>query len=651
MKLKEYLPELPDFVRTQHQMSELSNILNLSKSLNGETARLPSLGSSQTFINSWLRQQMAYRQQMVNDLMMLALTVEEIRSPLNHLSGEVFRRGIHWAPKFVQRCAECNIEFNEFVDQCPKCQTGDLEDPDPTQKERFDAFMVDSNIWSQSLEEVLRFFYFDLNAIDDAYLYIAKEYFAPQDGDPIRSRVIEVRRLHPAAVELALNEEGLPKAQTWVCYMHRPTAQMSGAMGTYGSTPTQTESMITENEPGNCDECGRELVPAMYKYLHQGATQYLLDDEVIHVKKFHHDETYGWSPILTIFEKVLSIKGMDQFVYRYFFERKMPSSMVMVFTDDPESLRRERENIAAKMRMDPHYVPMIAVSSRQSRGRVDMVRMFHTLQEMDYLPVRQEIRERIASMWGVTPAWQGAPEAVGGLSTQTQQLVVMSRVVEADQKLFHEKVFPKLLEAFGVTDWVLQLLQPEEKAEATRLSFAQQRISAANMLFQMGFDVSIKSENVGVDEVRFVVSGEAQQQDPYGGMGMMGGFGGGMGGEEAGPSMNGNGGGGESPFQLMMEKAGNDTWVGQIEKAGHMGAVLHGMSESGDALFFTSKGIDHIAKFNNGTLVEIEKIMRDRMHRHENYPPHDINMPHDTLARKRKAESLLEADEPEDLGI
>ena len=108
MKLKEYLPELPDFVRTQHQMSELSNILNLSKSLNGETARLPSLGSSQTFINSWLRQQMAYRQQMVNDLMMLALTVEEIRSPLNHLSGEVFRRGIHWAPKFVQRCAECN---------------------------------------------------------------------------------------------------------------------------------------------------------------------------------------------------------------------------------------------------------------------------------------------------------------------------------------------------------------------------------------------------------------------------------------------------------------------------------------------------------------------------------------------------------------
>ena len=165
--------------------------------------------------------------------------------------------------------------------------------------------------------------------------------------------------------------------------------------------------------------------------------------------------------------------------------------------------------MAAQTRMDPNFVPMVAVSARNNRGRVDMVRLFHTLQEMDYLPVRQEVRERIAAMWGVTPAWQGAPEAFGGLSTQTQQLVVMSRVVEGDQRMFHDKVFPILLEAFGITDWSLELPTPEEKAEATRISFAQQRVSVASQLNQMGFTVRLQDQGANLEEIAFVIEGES----------------------------------------------------------------------------------------------------------------------------------------------
>ena len=154
---------------------------------------------------------------------------------------------------------------------------------------------------------------------------------------------------------------------------------------------------------------------------------------------------------------------------------------------------------------------MVAVSAKNNRGRVDMVRLFHTLQEMDYMPVRDEIRERVAAMWGVTPAWQGAPEAFGGMSTQTQQLVVMSRVVEGDQRLFHDKVLPTLLEAFGITDWQLQLPVPEEKAEATRISFAQQRVAIANQLNQMGFTIKLKDDGAKVlmEDAIFTIEGEA----------------------------------------------------------------------------------------------------------------------------------------------
>ena len=459
MRLSEYLPEVPAMAQQMSELNSQINTLELMKAA-GDTASSPSFGLDHV-VNTWVRHQMAYRQQLVMDIQTISMSVEEVRSPVSHITGEVFRRGIDWKPT--------------------------VQDPDPEQRERMEKILKSCNVFDQSLEEVLRQFHFDVNIVDDGFLYLVKEFY--DDGKTVRSKVKEIRRLNPALVEYDLDMAGLPKNAHFVCPLHREEVA---------------------DTPGNCkdDKCQRERWPIMYKYYHRSQHIYLFESEVIHVSKFFPSETYGWSPLLTIFEKVLTLIGMDKNLYRYFFERKMPGSMMRVFTDDPESLRRERANIAAQTRIDPNFVPMVAVSAKNNRGRVDMVRLFHTLQEMDYLPVRAEIRERVAAMWGVTPAWQGAPEAFGGLSTQTQQLVVMSRVVEGDQRIFHEKVFPQLLDAFGVTDWELELPQPEERAESTRIQFAQQKIAIANQYASMGFDVVLKDQDVPMEEAEFIIGGQ-----------------------------------------------------------------------------------------------------------------------------------------------
>jgi hypothetical protein len=463
MKLSEYLPQVPQMQQTMADLNKQISLLDVMKST-GETGAAPTVGLDHV-VNTWVRHQMAYRQQLVQDLQTITLSVEEIRGPLNHITGEVFRRGIEIVPN--------------------------KENPDTDQRKRLMKWLKDCNVFDQSMEEVFRQFHFDVNSLDDAFLYMAKEYKDVGDGE-VRSKLLEIRRLNPALVEFDLDQAGLPKNSHFICPIHREVVQEAA---------------------GKCERetCNVKLHPAMYKYYHRSQHMYFTDAEIIHLSKFAPSETYGWSPILTIFEKALTLVGMDKNLYRYFFERKMPASMLMVTTDDPESLRKEREHIAAQTRMDPNYIPMVAVSARNQRGRVDMVRLFHTLQEMDYLPVRDEIRERVAAMWGVTPAWQGAPEAFGGMSTQTQQLVVMSRVVEGDQRLFHEKIFPQLLDAFGITDYDLKLPQPEEKAENTRLSFAQQKIQIVNQFAQLGFDVKLKEQDVDLYDAEFVVSGEAVQ--------------------------------------------------------------------------------------------------------------------------------------------
>ena len=530
---------------------------------------------------------------------------------------------------------------------------GDLVTPDLSQRDKMNVFLKDCNIWNQSLEEVLRALWWDVNLTDDFFLYVVKEYkMVDLNGDgkqEVRSKPIELRRLNPALIEWDLDNKGLPKNSHYVCYIHRDVS-------------------LSES-PGECDECGSYLIPAMYKYHYQGQVIYLLDSEIIHESKFSPSETFGFSPILTLIHKILTIKGMDLNLYRYFYERKTPASMLMVFTDDAESLRREREHIQSRMRQDPNYIPMVAVSTKQQRGRADLIKLFHTLQEMDYLPVREEIRERIAAMWGVTPAWQSAPESVGGLSSQSQQLTVMSRVIEADQRMIHEKILPKLLEAFGVTDWVLELPQPEEKAEATRISFAMQRISAANMLVQMGFDIKIKSTEMGIDEIDFSVSGEAinmkEQQEQ---MMMGGGGGGGMPPDGGGiPPGGGMEMGGADELQALPEGVYSaDDGGGEIMKSlnwdinkqlknfGHNFPIIQQIAPDSSHMIFQSYGLGLFkANINpsNGIVINLEKFVSPRMHRHRGFPMHDINIQHNEgMNRKPKGEDILWGPEkPEDI--
>ena len=621
MRLSDYLPEVPAMTQQMAELNTQISQLELMKAA-GDSASSPTFGLDHV-VNTWVRHQMAYRQQLVMDIQTISMSVEEVRSPVSHITGEVFRRGIEWKAS--------------------------KEDPDPAQRAKVAEFLSSCNSFGQSLEEVLKQFHFDVNIVDDGFLYLVKEFY--DDGSTIRSKVKEIRRLNPALVEYDLDMAGLPKNAHFTCPLHREHIA---------------------DTPGVCkdDGCERERWPVMYKYYHRSQHIYLFETEVIHLSKFFPSETYGWSPLLTIFEKVLTLIGMDKNLYRYFFERKMPGSMMMVFTDDPESLRRERANIAAQTRIDPNFVPMVAVSAKNNRGRVDMVRLFHTLQEMDYLPVRQEIRERVAAMWGVTPAWQGAPEAFGGLSTQTQQLVVMSRVVEGDQRLFHEKVFPQILEAFNVTDWELVLPQPEERAEATRIQFAQQKIAIANQYANMGFDVILKDQEVPIEEAEFIISGEmvptaqmqgeqqamqleqaqqqAQQQDVQ--QTMQQDLGGGEegGGEEEGAEpiqamlmktipahkrkFQGRTGGRtpdwrdktaleERDIDEYAEARANkniltlsqepQTWVNSLMQKGYSTPFIKQLSDDGNQMWFVQDGIDYVAQLNGNGVVHVEKAKPD----------------------------------------
>ena len=542
MKLKEFLPESNNAALSVYE----GGFLSFLKSSVRDTTKINPVGVEQLYFD-WLRTAYSYRRMFIQDLYLLAFDVTEVRTALLCLKKEIFRKGFdEWIPKFINKCPKCGQEFQEERETCNKCfetekiiggyeiqkDMENLDDngnpvivekpyyeykykldenkkkipvktvtPDLEQTKRFEEVKLKCNEFNQSVEDVLRMCLDDIGIVDDAFLLLNKIYIF--DGTKLSfSKTEEVRRIHPALVEFDLDKNGLPKNSHWFCFDHR------------GEVRT---------EPGACILCGKETFPAMYIYNHRGTRLYYTEDEIIHWSKYSENETYGYSVLLSVMQKILTLSGMDRFLYKYFFERKTPTGIILTYTDDPNSLQVAKDTVESKMMEDPTYTPWVAVSTKSGRGRTDYVKLFHTLQEMEYIPVRDEIRDRVAAVYGVPQAYFNVMEGMGGISGSTQQLRLFSLTIEDHQRVYNEKVLPKILAAFGVTDWEIKLRTPEEKTEQSQLQITEQKIQIVNALFQMGFDIKLqKNKGKSLIDLDFSVSGNAKRPEQMGMGGMPG---------------------------------------------------------------------------------------------------------------------------------
>lgn len=464
-------------------------------------------------IQDWVRQQFIYRRSILQDLFIIAFQVTEVRSAILSIKREMFRKGFGpWEQKFAKKCPDCNKEFQE--EDIEECDSGCFEyeikteyryddasgirvpikvrkyrrdesgkkistktvAPDSSQQQVFEDFIDDSNVFHKSLLDTLKEFFEDVLTVDDGFLLLNKEYIIDAEtGQVAYSRVYEITRLHPALVEYDIDrKDGLPERSHWLCPIHRNQQVHTG--------------------PGTCDlqdmdntQCGGELMPALYRYYWRGRYRYYLKDEIIHQSYFSPSKTYGYPPVLTVFEKVLTLLGIDRWYYRYFYERRIPPGLIITYTDDPESMESEIERIRTRMLDDPNTFPWIAASAKTQRGRTDHIKLGYTFEEMDSISIRQEIRERVAMLWGVTPMHQGDTSSVGGLTRETAQTAMFDNLIESYQGVINNGVIPILLKEMGITDWTRSITAPKEKTEQEKLELEKMRIENATAMQNIGY--------------------------------------------------------------------------------------------------------------------------------------------------------------------
>ena len=503
---------LGNYQRVNGLLGTLDSLVKSAETAQGATGRMAPLGLD-AIIQDWVRQQFIYRRSILQDLYVLAYQVTEIRSVVLAILREVFRKGFApWRQKFMRKCVQCGKEFEEEDDEhCDTCFVFEIveqevydahddeirlkkirkykrdasgqkipvktEVPDFAQQNGFDELLSSANSFHQTLLDVLHEFMTDILIADDGFLLLNKEYkIDPISGKILKQKIFEITRLHPALTEYDIDrKDGLPERSHFLCPIHR--------------------EQQTHTSPGNCDvivpegfRCNSILLPAMYRYYWRGRYRYYLADEICHASFFNPSKTYGYSPVLTVFEKVLAIVGADRTLYRYWYERRIPPGLIITYTDDPESLEQEIERVKTQMLNDPNTFPWVAASARNNRGKTDFVKLAYTFQELDYLPVRQEIRDRVAMLWGVTPLFTGDASSVGGLTRETAQTAMHDSLIESYQNVINRNIMPHLLKQLNVSDWEMELVPPKEETEEISLGVEKQRIENALQMMQLGYE-------------------------------------------------------------------------------------------------------------------------------------------------------------------
>ena len=377
----------------------------------------------------------------------LYLYSTELRIAIGHVNNETLRPGYELTPK---------VEFAS-----------------DEQKKRAEEFILRANGNNQSLQEVSLQLAKDVDIFDDMFGVLAKDYFVDPEGNIIGGEVQEFFRISPVYTDFLFSKDN----QLGYDYNGRKIYFdiQDRSVKTYDSFNKKTDMQ-------NMEAHFRVRSGEMWKYYNAS--------EIIHCSLHEPSLTRGHSPIRPLYNKVMSLIGMDYTIEKYYDKNeRQPRSMLFINSTNYDTLLKWWEKMRDKVRRNPTATHPIPVNNADGRKIAEFVDMMKGLEEMQYTAVRDEIRRTIASFYGVSNLFLNDVSAGGGLNNEGLQLKVTNRAVEIRQRMWNEKVLPWIFEQMGITDWEITLKSSKEEDQSHEVDLFNKNLLNAEKMVQMGINV------------------------------------------------------------------------------------------------------------------------------------------------------------------
>lgn len=439
------------------------------------------------------------------------------------------------------------------VEYCEGCKsTGTLVRPTEDELFHLKKLFKKANNAGQSIWDVLKMFEDDLNITDDAWLVAIPRYYRDARTGQIYYRVEQVVRGHPNIMRIVADGKGNRGGAFLSCPFHRDfiynLGMATAAKKERGYFYSDAHSVDWSQAPKHCPKCkdmGRDKVPLMevwYVATEAGGQKpvaFYFEHEVYHKSKFRPTMLYSAAgPIVTLYREARSLIKMEEYIQEYFEKRMIPRGMVIIrrsptapqmgspaVAPPQKGVEDFKSDINRRMQDNHHDIPFVGISHADD---IQFVPFADKIQEMEFIPVREEFKRNIASFYGLSPLFMAQTEESGGMNNESQQITVTNRALEAAQSIYNDEdggVFSWLLSLCNVQSFSYELTGPERQ---DRIAEVQEQLAWAElatiMQNELGFEVlSWDSENK-----RMIFSEKpnrdlmSQGGSGYGGQGMLG---------------------------------------------------------------------------------------------------------------------------------
>jgi DNA-directed RNA polymerase subunit RPC12/RpoP len=435
----------------------------------------------------------------------LADNIDAIRIPIETLNRELFKNGFEVVERFKYKCTECGKEFkykpikqeektnaselatkSEENLECDTCGSDDIVRPEPRNRKILEKLIhepVNGN--GQTIEDVARMLERDLEIADNAYLLLLKNYWLDDVTGKIdheKTEIKEVLRIDPPQVAMIADSDGRigfddKRNKVWVCprFEHRDKRLLQ---------PT-------------CERCGAEGIKAIIEVnsvyslgIPQPKRVIYGEGEVIwKAGKYRPALVYGYSPIYAIWSKAMSLSHMDEYIRKYFDKMRPPRGMLVIASRNYETFRKSWDMLEQKAQEDPYMIhPLLVEQEKGGKNLAQWLDFTGSLKELEFIAVRQELRQIIGAIYGVLPLYYG--EMPSGWSQEGLQVTITNRAVKWGQDILYKSFFRRLATVLGVDDWDLKLKEAEETDELMHLQIQGTEIENMMSLQGMGFEIT-----------------------------------------------------------------------------------------------------------------------------------------------------------------
>ena len=163
--------------------------------------------------------------------------------------------------------------------------------------------------------------------------------------------------------------------------------------------------------------------------------------------------------------------------------------MLVIASRNYETFRKSWDALEQKATEDPYMIhPLLVEQEKGGQNMAQWLDFTGSLKELEFIAIRQELRQIIGAIYGVLPLYYG--EMVGGWSQEGLQVTITNRAVKWGQDILYKSFFKKLSEMFGIDDWDLKLKAGEENDKLRELQQDGTEIQNMQALQGMGFEIT-----------------------------------------------------------------------------------------------------------------------------------------------------------------